>query len=164
MAGTASPAFVNFPKIPGEATAKGYEKQIGIHSLSLGMFNPVNLSAGSGGMSGGVASVTPINFTKEVDSASPLLIQANVLGTHMDNATVTLLRTGGGSQPYLIITLTDVYIESVNIAASGNEIGHESVSFVYGAFQIDYYAQDSASGVGSKKSTASYSVLTGAQP
>lgn len=52
------------------------------------------------------------------------------------------VRKAGGTQDYLTITLGQVFVSHV-AHGSGGDIPTESISFVFGTYQIDYKQQKS---------------------
>jgi type VI secretion system secreted protein Hcp len=106
-------AYIKIDGIAGEATAKGYEKQIEVVSYS----HPISQHSGgsmsaAGGLSGGRAEVGTFTFTKPIDSATPLLLQACCTGTHIKSAVLSVLRATGEGAGTLFyqITMGDVIV------------------------------------------------------
>lgn len=96
---------------------------------TFGVENVPTLSGGGAGA--GKASFEELMVTKTVDSASPLLMQACATGQHISSAVLKGKRKGA-SQDYLIITMSDVLITSVNLGGtSGKPAPTESVTFTY---------------------------------
>ena len=71
-------AFLKIDGVNGEATRKGFEKQMEILSFSWGASNPSTIGAGGGGGGGGKVSVSSFNVMKKSDAASPILAPAGV--------------------------------------------------------------------------------------
>jgi type VI secretion system secreted protein Hcp len=88
-------AFLKIDGVDGEATRKGFEKQMEIQSFNWGASNPATIGAGGGGGGGGKVSLSTFNLTKKSDSASPLLFQSCCDGSHYAKAVVTLNKAGG---------------------------------------------------------------------
>ena len=131
------------PKIEGEATRKGFEKQMEIYSFSLGVSNPATIGPGSSGAGGGRASVSSFNCMKATDKASPQLFQHCAAGTHFDKVTVTLNKAGGESVTYLTYELENCFIDSVQWSGSsgGDDRPTESLSIAFGKITITYNTQ-----------------------
>jgi type VI secretion system secreted protein Hcp len=134
--------YLKLATIPGEATGKGFEGQIAVHSFSFGGSNPVSISSASGGSSGGVPNISSLNLSKETDKSSPLLFQALCLGSHLDNATFSALKTGSSTEPYITLELTNVFVDNISWSGAGNDVAQESFSLAFGEVKITYYTQD----------------------
>ncbi|HEX4933908.1 MAG TPA: type VI secretion system tube protein Hcp, partial [Gemmatimonadaceae bacterium] len=81
--------------IPGEATAKGFEKKIEIFSFSWGASAPVTIGPGTTGISASRVSISSFNVMKKTDIASPELFKACCLGTHITDITVSMRKQTG---------------------------------------------------------------------
>lgn len=137
-------AFIKIPGVDGESKRKGFEKQIEIHSFSLGASNPTTIGTGGGGGAGKV-SVSSFNFMKKSDITSPVLFQACCEGDHYDKVAVTLNKAGGKAPvDFLKYEFEDVYVESVQWsgASGGDDTPAESVSFAFGKISVTYTAQN----------------------
>ena len=69
------------PAIEGEATAKGYERQIEVLSWGWGLANPVTVGSGIG-LTAGKVSMSELTIMKNADSATPRLIEQGSSGKH----------------------------------------------------------------------------------
>lgn len=144
-------AFIKLEGIEGEATRKGFEKQIEILSFSWGASNPTTIGSGGGG-GGGKASLSPINIMKKSDKSSPLLFQACCQGKHFPKATVTLHKAGGDEAvDYLVYELERVYIESIQWSGSsgGDDRPVESCALAFGKVTVTYTEQTETGAKGS---------------
>ena len=70
----------------------------------------------------------PVNFTHNIDKASPVLLQACATGEHIKEATITHRKAGKGQQEFLIIKMNDVIITGVTHGGSGDGGHRENVS------------------------------------
>ena len=138
-------AYLDIAEVPGEATAKGFEKKIEIFSFSWGASNPVTLGPGSGGAASGRVSISSFNVMKKTDVASPKLFKACCLGDHFAKMKVSLRKqTGtGGQDNFLIYDFEEIYVESIQWSGStgGDATPTESVSFAFGKVTIEYKTQ-----------------------
>jgi len=124
---------VGMLKVLGPHGAIG-KSSIEIYSFSLGASNP-STTGGSGGASG-KRTHSPITVVKEVDSASPLLLQALVTNEVFKQIALSFDRpaAGGKEVVYETITLTNATIASVQRYTAAISKGHiklESLSFNY---------------------------------
>jgi type VI secretion system secreted protein Hcp len=136
--------YLELEGIPGEATAKGFEKQIGVYSFSQGGSNPASVSPGTGGMSASRVSFSDLSIMKMCDTATPKLYEVMCLGTHIPKAKLTLRKaTGSEQEGFLIITLSDVMVSSIQTSGSsgGDDKPTESVSFCFAVMNMEYKVQ-----------------------
>jgi type VI secretion system secreted protein Hcp len=138
-------SYLDIAEVPGEATAKGFEKKIEIYSFSWGASNPVTIGPGAGGASSGRVSLSSFNLMKKTDVASPKLFQACCQGDHYAKAIVSLRKQTGtaGQDVFLIYTFDEVYVESIQWSGSsgGDDTPTESVSLAYGKVTVEYKTQ-----------------------
>ena len=138
-------AYLDIAEVPGEATAKGFEKKIEIFSFSWGASNPVTIGPGTGGAASGRVSISSFNVMKKTDVASPKLFKACCTGDHFPLMKVSLRKqTGAGGQDnFLIYQFDEVYFESIQWSGStgGDATPTESVSFAFGKVTIEYKTQ-----------------------
>jgi type VI secretion system secreted protein Hcp len=135
--------LLKIPGVDGEALTKGHEKEIELHSFSMGASNPSGVSAGSGSGAGKV-DISSLSIQKSVDLSSAKLFQQCCAGKHFDTATI-VCREAGGDAPvdYWTIKLKQVYIDNVSWgASSGGGKPSESVSISFAEIKFDYYSQD----------------------
>lgn len=138
-------AYLEITGIPGESTAKGFEKKIEIYSFSWGAAAPVSVGPGTGGMTASRVSISSFNIMKKTDVASPKLFLATCTGEHIDKMTLSLRKqTGkGGQDVYLKYVFEEVMVESVQWSgsSSGDDTPTESVGFAFAKVTVEYKAQ-----------------------
>jgi type VI secretion system secreted protein Hcp len=130
-------------KVEGETLDATFaaKKGIEISSFSWGVSNPTIVGTG-GGLGAGKASFSSVNFMKYADVATAALLTSVASGEHFDVVTLHCRRAGGDAQEYLVITLNEVLVESVQHSASdGGGIATESVSLAFGKVKTEYFAQ-----------------------
>lgn len=149
--------FFKLATIEGEATDKGYEKQIKVESFSWGGAQHSTIS-GSGGSGAGKVSMSDLSMTIVFDKAVPKLQQALTKGTHLATGTLSAVKAGGAGKPYLTVDLTEVFVSSLQYSGAG-EVPAVSVSLTYKSNKITYFTQD-AKGVLTAAGTTSYDVTT----
>lgn len=136
--------YLDLDGIEGEATAKGFEKKIGIFSMSWGASAATTVGATKGGISASKVSVSSFNMMKQLDSSSVPLFQACCKGEHITTATITFRKQTGDSQEgFLIYTLTDVMVESIQTSGSsgGDDTPTESLSLAFAKMEVEYKKQ-----------------------
>jgi type VI secretion system secreted protein Hcp len=94
--------------VAGDANAAGYEGQIVVTSVGLGMGRSV--SAGSG-LATGRQVVRPLVVTKRVDKSSPLLMTASVTNEVATSVLFNYVIEGEKHSKYLTVTLTNAMIQ-----------------------------------------------------
>lgn len=138
-------------KIKGESAVKGHEDEIQVLSWSWGMNQSGTMHLASGGGAGKV-NVSDMVIAKYVDAASPNLAIACCKGTHFDEAVLTMRKAGDTPLDYLVITMKNVLITSVQVAgSSGGDMVSEQISLNFGSFKESYQPQDNK---GAKKGGA----------
>jgi len=140
--------FLKLDGIDGESTVDGHENEIDIESLSWGVTNAGTGSYG-GGSGSGRADVADVSIMKLVDASSASIQLACCTGQVIDEAVITMRKAGGDSPlDYVKITLSDVYVSSVQISSTGPADSHqESLSLNFSKIKYEYQKQkDDGSG------------------
>lgn len=136
----ASNIFIKFDGIPGEARGKDHKDEIDVLSWSWGVAQSGSMGTGGGG-GRGKASVHDLNFTKEIDKASPKLFEACCNGKHIASITLSANKAGEKPMEFLKVSLADCIISSIQ--TNGSESGYvENVSLNFGKVEIEYTEQD----------------------
>jgi type VI secretion system secreted protein Hcp len=138
--------FVKIAKADGESKRDGKEKQIEIHSWSWGLTNASGVSSG-GGMGKGKGTPNDLTFSYDFDKSGPNLIKFGAAGDHIDELKLTARKAGGTAQDYIIITLTQAFVTSVNIGGSAGGEVVMTVSCTFKKIKFEYFEQDAKGGV-----------------
>ncbi|XID92372.1 Hcp family type VI secretion system effector [Paenibacillaceae bacterium WGS1546] len=125
--------YLSLDGVPGESTARGYERWIELTGVEFGVSNSSASPGGSGSVAGR-ASVDSFSVSKRLDSASPLLLQAALTGRAAKSGKLVFLKPGESPAPRLSIDLGAV---SVTDYAFDN--AHETVRFKFDAIQFSYF-------------------------
>lgn len=91
-----------------------------------------------------------LHITKFVDAATPKLMTGVALGKIHPTAVLTVRRTGTDPEDYLIVTMKEVLVTSVQPGASSGGEALESVSLAYSSADIVYKPQDPRGELGEK--------------
>jgi type VI secretion system secreted protein Hcp len=144
--------------IKGESQAEGMTDNIELDSWSYGMSNPASL--GGKGLAAGKASLSDFSCSFSLDSASPKMVQALTKGTHIDSATFTGRKTGGGGTPYTYLTVTMTHCFITGFSTGGGSTGTPpaSLSMAFEQIKYEYFTQDTASGSVTNAGTATYDI------
>jgi type VI secretion system secreted protein Hcp len=138
--------FIKIGSLKGEAQDSKHKDSIDVLSWSWGASQTGTGHLGGGGGAGKV-SVNDLSFTHFMDAASADLWQACCKGTHYDQAKLTVRKAGDKPLEYLIVTMADVIVTSVQTGGSqGDERTTENVSLNFAKVKIDYAAQDAKGG------------------
>lgn len=150
------------PDVKGESTDGKHAGEIEIASFSFGASNPSTIGSGSTGSGAGKVSISTLNIMKKTDKASPVLFQTCCAGNHYATATLTV-RKAGGKTPleYLIYTLTEVYVDSIQWSGSagGDDRPSESLSLSFASVHVKYVPQK-ADGTGDSPIEGGWDVTT----
>jgi type VI secretion system secreted protein Hcp len=134
--------FLKLDGIKGEATDQNHKEEISILSWSWGASQTSTVGGGSG--SGAAkASLADLHIVKTYDAASVPLFKSLLAGTQIANGILTANKPGSadGGKPFLKVTLTDVFVTSVQSSGS-SEVPTESVSFSYATIKVEYSKQN----------------------
>jgi type VI secretion system secreted protein Hcp len=134
--------FLKLDGVTGEAAASKHSGEIEVMSWSWGASNPASMHGT--GLSAGKVSFSDLSITKPTDKASAKLLELCCTGKHITKGVLTCSKSTGDKNPadYLTIKLEEIAITSVQHGgSSGDDIGHESISFAFGKFTLDYKVQ-----------------------
>ena len=138
---------IKFDGVKGEATHKDHKGEIEILSWSWGVSQASGSSSG-GGSGKGKASAQDFHFTHLYDAASPVLAKQCVAGKHFKDAKLTARKAGEGQKDYLVITLKEVLITSVQPGGAKDGDVMEQVSCSYKEVEFAYKPKDDKGGLG----------------
>ena len=147
------------PPVKGETKDATYSANFAfeIYSFSWGASNPTTISSGTIGSGGGKVSISGFNVMKATDTSSPDLFTACCSGGHFGDATVVLRKAGGTAGAtgtvYITYKFKEVFVESIQWSGSsgGDDKPTESVSFSFGACQLEYTPQNADGTAGTLK-------------
>jgi type VI secretion system secreted protein Hcp len=139
--------FIKIGALKGESVDS---KHKGVLAWSWGMSNSGTAHVG-GGMGAGKVNVQDLSFTKYIDLSTPDLMLACCNGKHFDSAVLTVRKAGEQPLEYLIITMADVIITSVQTGGSGGEDRlTENVTLNFAKVQVEYTEQTKTGAPGGK--------------
>ena len=146
-------AFIKFEggqnKILGESLDKSYPSSGGWSSLTSVTFsskNTANIGTGSAGAGSGKVSFEDFSIVKNVDNGSPQFFMALCAGDHYDTVTIAIRKAGGGGaasdKAFLQYKFALVFVTSISTTVGAeDEAPSETITFAYGATQIQYTPQ-----------------------
>jgi type VI secretion system secreted protein Hcp len=127
--------------IKGEAQDAAHANEIEVVSWSWGMRS--NTSLGGAGASGRT-SLHELVVVKRVDSASTALMSAMRNNENIKKAVLTVRKAGGSPLEYLMVTLENARITSIDVetGTTGDDAEIvEKLSFAYRRFNVEYVPQ-----------------------
>jgi type VI secretion system secreted protein Hcp len=154
--------YLKIDGVKGEAKTEGHADEIEVMSFSWGVSNASSGGSYGGGLASGKPSFTDINIAKRVDKASAVLMKMCGGGDPKKTATLSVCKsTGKKTEPYLVITLTNVYVTSLQLSGSahGEDYPHESLGLAYEEVKFEYSEQNATGGL-TKGATFDYNLKT----
>jgi len=142
------PAYLSVPGVTGDVTATGYKGDIELESSTIGVGRTVT------------NKVVPqaFTFTKDIDSASPRLLQIYTSGKPVQGTTTLyFVTTGSPSRLDATIALHDVLITADS--GQGSASATETISMTYDAIEYCAYPTTATGGT-SKPVCASHDFTT----
>jgi len=139
----AADTFARIGDIQGESLDAKHKGEIEVQAWSWGVSQSSSIIPGAGGGAGtGKAAFQDFQFTHSMDKASPNLLKACATGQHIQDATITIRKAGGGQQEYLIIKMTDVVITNVQPNSPGGSSALvEHVGLQFAKVDLEYKPQ-----------------------
>lgn len=119
----------------------------GLDVLAFDWGGGVQTASGSG-QAAGKAKFNPFSITRKIDKASPTIFKAMVTGTilpavqlgaFVSNVAGTIAADSSAQQPFLVITMKDVVITSVQVsgAEAADDRPIEAITFVFSKVQYE---------------------------
>lgn len=141
-----SDSHIKFDGVDGESTHKDHKGEIAVLSWGWGVSQPSALSGGGSGK--GKAIPADFTFTHLYDKASPVLAKQCVSGKHFKDMKLTSRKAGEGQKDFLVMTLKEVLITSVQPSGSSGGDILEQVSCSFKDIEFAYKPQDDKGGLG----------------
>lgn len=127
--------FFKIDGIQGESTSDKHKGEIEILSFSWGL-NQTGAAAGGPGAAAGKVNLQDFSIVKQLDTATPQLLDRACRGEHIGSALLTLTRSGDRQQDYLKIKLTDIVVSSYSTGGSNAGLPAEQVSFSFNEVEV----------------------------
>ena len=126
--------FLKIDGVQGESTNSKHKGEIEVLSYSWGV-SQSGTQAGSGAAAGKVTA-QDFSIVKQLDTASPQLLELACRGEHVATALLTLSKAGDQQQDYMKFKLTDIVISSYQTGGSGGSLPAEQVSFSFASVEV----------------------------
>ena len=134
--------FLKIDGVDGETSDSKHKGEIEVLSFHWGVSQAITGTVSSSGtFSGQRCDMTAVAVVKQLDKASPKLAQGCAAGDHFKSATLTLCRSTGDKQPYMVYKLSDVLIENVSVGGASQGEGGvptEEVGLRYAKIELEY--------------------------
>jgi type VI secretion system secreted protein Hcp len=143
-----SEIYIKIDGIDGESKDAKHPGWIEALSLGYGVSQSSSMSTGGGG-GVGKADFNGISFTHYLDRASPNLFKYCAAGKHIPTVEVSVCKSGGGSQEFTTITLTDVLVANVGSHGSAGSQLIETVHLFYSTIVVGTKEQNADGSMGS---------------
>jgi type VI secretion system secreted protein Hcp len=132
--------YIKFADFKGDTAIKGHEGEVTV--LSWSWATTQSRTAAGGGA--GKVQLTDLIFTKQIDSASPRLIESLTTGKHIREVILFVAAPGGSNSAFLRIRLTDVFVSSVKAsgALGSNSLPTEEVALNFAGIEYTVTPQD----------------------
>jgi type VI secretion system secreted protein Hcp len=133
--------FLKLGDIKGESHDDKHKDEIDVLSWSFGV-SQAGASHGGGGGGVGKASFQDVTFTHNVDKSSATLMKLCATGEHIKKGVLVQRKAGKGQQEYLIVTMEDILVSSVQQSAAGGQgESMEQVSLNFAKIEVEYKPQ-----------------------
>ncbi len=133
--------FLKLDGAQGESQHTNHTNEIRVLSWSYGgnSESTVGRTQGSGA---GKVTMLPISIVAELDSSYTKLSGFLTQGKHIQSGTLTAVKQGSGNQDFVTIKLSEIFIASMHIAASG-QVPVVNMELTYKSINTQYKMQNS---------------------
>ncbi|WP_321796757.1 type VI secretion system tube protein Hcp [Caballeronia sp. J97] len=138
--------FIKIDGIAGESQDATHSEEIDVIDWTWKVTQQSSMMSGSGG-GAARASVSDLEFTHQLDRATPNLARYCFTGKHIPQARLVMRKAGGIPHEYLRITMYDVIISHVEPFADANG-AIECVRLSFARMKKEYILQNALGGVG----------------
>jgi type VI secretion system secreted protein Hcp len=139
-------ACLRLSGIPGEAQDPRHMNEIEVRSWGWGLSTATGAGTGSGHSGSAKPRFQELSLVKWVDKSSPKLAEACATAKHLQEAVLSVCRTGGAKFvfDFLVVKLSDVKVSRFEeVTNEADPIPAESISLDYSKIDYSYLAQKS---------------------
>ncbi|WOD18720.1 Hcp family type VI secretion system effector [Paraburkholderia kirstenboschensis] len=137
--------FIKINGIDGESQDASHLNEIDVIGWRWKVSQQSTMLSGSGG-GAGKATVSDLEFTHQLDRASPNLAKY-FTGKHIDQVKLTMRKAGGLPFEYLKIAMYDVVVTQIE-PVGGGDVCHEEIRLSFSTMKYEYLVQNEAGGSG----------------
>jgi type VI secretion system secreted protein Hcp len=141
-----SDSHIKLDGVEGESDHKDHKGEIAVLSWGWGVQQPTALSGGGSGK--GKAVPSDFTFTHLYDKASPVIAKHCASGKHFPTMKLTARKAGEGQKDFLVVTMKEVLVTSVQPSGSTGGDIIEQVSCTYKDIEFAYKPQDDKGALG----------------
>lgn len=137
--------FLKLDGIDGESQDDKHSKEVDLLSFTWGQTHDAAPGSTTVGAGSGVGKVSFSDFavTFYSNKASAKVFSSCSGGKHIASAIITVRKSGDTPQEYLIITLTDVTVNSHNISCAQGGLSMETAALGFAKIEYAYSPQKS---------------------
>lgn len=128
--------FLKLSGAEGESQHTGHTNEIRVLSWSWGGYSESSVGRTQGSGAGKV-TMDPISIVAEMDSSYTKLAGFLTQGKHIATGQLSAVKQGSNNQDYIVIKLTEIFVASMNVSASGQipvvnlTLTYKSINTVY---------------------------------
>ncbi|AXC13368.1 Putative cytoplasmic protein USSDB7A [Acidisarcina polymorpha] len=132
--------FLKLDGAQGESQHISHTNEIRVLNWSWGGYSEstVGRTQGSGA---GKVTMEPITIVAELDSAYTKLAGFLTQGKHISSGTLSAVKQGSNNQDFITIQLTEVFVASMNVTASG-QVPVVNLTLTYKSINTQYKMQN----------------------
>jgi type VI secretion system secreted protein Hcp len=139
--------YLQVAGVTGEATDANHTGWINVQSIAGGVANAGTMAYGGGGGSG-KSQWQDLTAQCKFDQCYPTLMQMCASGQHIPTVKISACKAGGTQVEFLLITMTDVLISSLNLAGTQSTESMFDVSFNFAQITVTGKAQTPSGSTG----------------
>ena len=137
----AADVFIKIGDIEGESPDDAHTNEIEVVSWNWGIAQSGSMATGGGGGTGR-ADFGSLDFTHRVDKATPNLMKICATGEHVEEAVMTIRKSGTDPQEFIIMTMEKVFVTQISPSGqSGDGEIYEGVSLQFSKVEFEYKPQ-----------------------
>jgi type VI secretion system secreted protein Hcp len=134
--------FLKLQGAEGESQQTGFTEQIHVLAWNFGGYSESTVGRTSGSGAGKV-TMQPLNVTCEMDSGYTKLAGFLTQGKHLSQGVLSAVKNGANNEAYIIITLTEVFVASLNLEAS-SQVPVVNLALTYKSIHTEYKKQNAS--------------------
>ncbi|MAC81205.1 MAG: hypothetical protein CML66_24465 [Rhodobacteraceae bacterium] len=159
-------SFMEIKDIKGEGTEKNHKDWIPLKSFDWGLERTLDMDDLSTTQRGYAnAKFNKVSVTTELSKASAKIMTSVANGTVRDEIKIHLCRSGDdpskGMEPYLIVTLKHVVIDSYTVNGGEEQVPEESWALAYRFIEVLYKLSDPKTGKLKDENVFAWDLLQG---